>query len=107
MPRRRPLNLPTKTNMLTEPEKQSLVIAGHAIYDEALRARANFSRFNSLHEAAAVLREEHDELWEAIKRKRPLQPAAQSSWREQIRREAIQTGAMALRLVAELDGVAE
>ena len=50
--------------------------------------------FSSNHEGFAVLKEEVDELWDEVKRKHPSN--------EQLREEAIQIGAMALRFLNEL-----
>ena len=50
--------------------------------------------FTSNHEGFAVLKEEVDELWDEVKRKHPSN--------EQMREEAIQIGAMALRFLNEL-----
>lgn len=50
--------------------------------------------FKTLHGAAGVIREEHDELWDEIRKKAPT--------REDVRKEAIQLAAMCLRLIAEL-----
>ena len=56
-------------------------------------ATQKFGKFNSKHEGYAIIKEELDELWDAIK-KNELQ--------EQIRREAIQIAAMALRFLYDL-----
>ena len=56
------------------------------------RAREAFGAFHSAHEGHAVLKEEVDELWDAIK-------AKQSA--EYLRREAVQVGAMALAFIVE------
>lgn len=52
------------------------------------------ANFNSNHEAYAVLLEEVDELWDEIKLKSPS--------KENIKAEAIQIGAMCLRILNEL-----
>ena len=59
---------------------------------EYQRARQTFSPFQNTHEGYAVLKEEVDELWDAIK-------AKQSA--EYLRREAVQVGAMALAFIVE------
>lgn len=56
------------------------------------RARKTFGAFHNAHEGYAVLLEEVDELWDAIK-------AKQSA--EYLRREAVQVGAMALAFIVE------
>jgi hypothetical protein len=62
-----------------------------------LEAAVNaFPPFNSEHEAFAILKEEVDELWEAVRMKQS-DPARI----EAIRAEAIQVAAMALRLLVE------
>lgn len=57
---------------------------------EFIRASRRFGAFNSTHEGWAVIREELDELWEAVK---------QNADNSKLRREAIQVGAMALRFL--------
>jgi len=54
-----------------------------------------FPYFNSYHEGYAVIKEELDELWEEVK-KYPKQD------NENLKKEAIQIGAMALRFVYDL-----
>jgi len=62
------------------------------ISDEYSRAVQLFPRFNSRHEGYAVLLEEVDELWDAIKSK-------DGDGNDFL--EAIQVGAMALRLLTD------
>jgi len=66
------------------------------IFDEMLNARNKFPVFNSAHEGYAVILEELDELWEAVK-------LNQNDPRriEKMRIEAIQVGAMALRFLVD------
>lgn len=59
---------------------------------EYLRASMKFPRFNNPHEGFAVIKEELDELWDAIK--------ANSS-KEILEGEAKQVGAMALRFLID------
>ena len=68
--------------------------ASKLIYQETYDASQRYPSFHSLHESYAVLKEEVDELWEEIKKK-DRDP-------EQIKKEAIQVGAMALRLLVDL-----
>lgn len=51
--------------------------------------------FNSYHEGYAVILEELEELWDEIKKRNPS--------RSDMRKEAIQVGAMALKFVNFLD----
>lgn len=60
---------------------------------ELERASTKFPAFNSPHEGWAVLREEVDELWDEIKRK--------DHSNADIRREAVQVAAMALRFLRD------
>ena len=84
--------------------------ADTAVTDRMLRVMADVGveckqsvekhgRFNSLHEAAAVIREEHDELWEEIKARHPEN--------EYVYEEAKQLAAMAVRLMYELPGLTD
>jgi len=66
-------------------------IAG-MMHDELARATAKFGRFHTAHEGYAVILEEVDELWDAVKR----------GDRVCMMREAIQVGAMAMRFVHDL-----
>lgn len=62
------------------------------VLGELRRAREKFpARFNSKHEGFGVLREEVDELWEAVRELENTDPRA----------EAIQVAAMAIRFVVE------
>jgi len=67
------------------------------IADEFVRAveKYGFPEFHSYHEGYAVIKEELDELWEEVK-KYPKQD------NENLRKEAIQIGAMALRFIYDL-----
>lgn len=67
----------------------SLIQAEH---DKAKKKYPN--NFNSNHEGYSVLKEEVDELWDEVKRKNPS--------KAQLREEAVQIGAMALRIINEL-----
>lgn len=63
------------------------------VLTEFNRASEKFDSFNSSHEGYAVLLEEVDELWEAIKC---------NENKTQLRAEAKQVAAMALRFMVEL-----
>lgn len=64
------------------------------IETELKEATRKFGNFNSTHEGYAVILEELDELWDAIKDKEKNV--------EDLEREAIQVGAMALRFLIDL-----
>lgn len=85
----------------------NIIIAPGAIGTALAEAYAEVNRakekhpgdFHSLHEGYGVLKEEVDELWDEIKRnKRVL---------ADVREEAIQVAAMALRIASELTPVNE
>jgi hypothetical protein len=61
---------------------------------EVRRATAIHGKFNSTHEGYAVILEELDELWHAVKRNNRQQSIA----------EAYQVAAMAIRFIADLGG---
>lgn len=60
---------------------------------EVARARAKHGDMHSLHEGYAVLLEETDELWAAIKKRQPD--------RANIREELVQVAAMAWRMAVD------
>lgn len=65
------------------------------IKNEVSRAKSlHPGDFHNLHEGYAVLLEEVDELWDEIKKKKPSL--------EEVRKEAEQVAAMALRIIVEL-----
>ncbi len=64
------------------------------VNDELFRATGSFKPFHNAHEGYAVVKEEVDELWDAIKTK-GIAP-------EVIRKEAIQIAAMAIRFVLDV-----
>lgn len=66
------------------------------IENEFLRASELYPNFHSNHEAYAVIKEEVDELWDAIKKSKEV------IGNKQIRQELIQIGAMALRYLNNL-----
>lgn len=66
-----------------------------AVSNELRVALARFPSFNTAHEAYAVLLEEVDELWIEVKRS----PSSRDY--QQIRLEAVQVAAMAIRLILD------
>ena len=66
------------------------------IGNEAIRAYTIHGPYASYHEAYAVLLEEVDEMWDEIKKRNPNKDA--------IRLEAIQIGAVIIRMIYELLG---
>lgn len=71
---------------------QRIAEAGHAAEIECFRAMQKFPAFNSGHEGFAVIREELDELWDAVK----------ANDLAHAREEAVQVAAMALRFIVDL-----
>lgn len=63
---------------------------------ECINAMGDWPPFNSAHEGYAVLLEEIDELWDHVKTKQNNRNI------EDMRREAIQVAAMALRFAVEV-----
>ena len=77
-------------------DKDKIFVLAREIEKEALRAGALFPPFNTEHEGIAVILEEFEELKAKVFRK-------QSEYNHvEIRKEAIQLGAMALRFVYDL-----
>ena len=75
---------------LTFPETKAL----DDVQIELERALDRFPALNSFHEGYSVILEELDELWEEIKKKKPSEI--------DMRKEACQVAAMALRFMMEL-----
>jgi len=71
-----------------------------AILIEAQEALQRFGPHHSAHESYAVLLEEVDELWDAVRRKQG------PNRDEAMRKECIQVAAMALRMLHFIDNVA-
>jgi NTP pyrophosphatase (non-canonical NTP hydrolase) len=71
-------------------EDTKIILA--AIEHEVARAEAKFAPFNSSHEGIAIIFEEVDELWEAVRRNNRQQAIA----------EAYQVAAMAVRFIRDL-----
>jgi len=67
------------------------------IYDECRRAQEKFGPFKNAHEGHSVIREEFDEVWDAIKKK--------DADLKDVKKEVIQLGAMALRFLVEVKTV--
>jgi hypothetical protein len=67
------------------------------VSDELERAQDKFAKFNSPHEGYAVILEELDELWDEV---RSSGPALLN--RPEMRKEAIQVAAMALRFIVDI-----
>lgn len=79
-----------------------LVPAGAAqafseVSEELRDATQNFPPMNTAHEGFAILKEEVDELWEAVRMKQK-DPARLP----QMRKEAVQVAAMALRFIVDI-----
>lgn len=68
------------------------------IYEEMADASSKFKPFNSGHEGFAVLKEEVDELWEAVKLNKKRHPERD----ELMEKECIQVGAMALQFLHDI-----
>ena len=70
-------------------------------YRELMDATQNFGAFNTPHEGYAVILEELDELWDAIKIKQGGKDEKGRTRIEAIREESIQVAAMALRMLVD------
>jgi hypothetical protein len=79
-------------------DEQTAIDCSREIYEEMADASSKFPPFNSGHEGFAVLKEEVDELWEAVKLNKKRHPERD----ELMRKECIQVGAMALRFLHDL-----
>ena len=64
--------------------------------NECIRASEIHGKFNSAHEAYAVILEEVDEFWDEVKKKREARSP------EKMRKELIQIAAMAIRTIYDL-----
>jgi len=67
------------------------------VENELAHAQESYPKFNSEHEGFAVLKEEVDELWEAVRMKQ-----SNPNRSIQIRRETVQVAAMAFRFLYDL-----
>ena len=66
------------------------------IKKELIQAKILYPDFHSNHEGYAVIKEEIDELWDAIKKEKGVRG------NEQIKHELIQVAAMAIRFLNDL-----
>lgn len=66
------------------------------VHTELARAQSLYAPFNSGHEGWAVIQEEMDELFDALRERAP---------KYMQRKEAIQVAAMAIRYVIDLEGM--
>ena len=66
----------------------------YSVQSELDSARKKFKKFNSTHEGYAVIKEELDELWKEVKRKKKN--------KKKMEREALQVSAMAIRFILDL-----
>jgi NTP pyrophosphatase (non-canonical NTP hydrolase) len=82
-----------RERMMTQETREERLI--RVVRAELTSARMKFPAFNNSHEGYAVILEELDELWDAIKTNQRLPDQ---------RREAIQVVAMALRFCLDLCG---
>lgn len=79
-----------------KPELDKIYDASEAAISECSQAMKDWPAFHSAHEGFAVLKEEVDELWDIVKinqKKRNV---------DDMRKEAIQVAAMALRFIVEV-----
>lgn len=73
-----------------------IIRAAKWVTEELQRANAQHKAYHSLHEGYAVLLEEVDELWEEVRKRRPVRDKAV------IWKEAGQIAAVALRIMVYL-----
>lgn len=75
-----------------------------AVQEEADSAMAAHGSMRSTHEAYAVILEELDEFWDEVKKNpKKLTDEQWSQWRKDMRKELIQTSAMATRAIIDLN----
>jgi hypothetical protein len=73
------------------------------IVNEYSSARESHQPFPTMHHGYAVIKEELDELWDEIKlNPNKMSDANRILWRQDIKNEAVQIAAMALRFVIDL-----
>lgn len=74
------------------------------VYNEVTRAIKLHKPLASLHEAHSVIAEEFDEFWDFVKMNpKKMNDDARAEWRKHIREELIQTAAMCVRAVYDLN----
>jgi hypothetical protein len=83
--------------MKSQISEHSLGVINQAVLDEFRVASRKFGRFHNAHEGYAVLQEEVDELWEAVKLNQN-NPERE----DRILREATQVAAMAIRILHDV-----
>jgi hypothetical protein len=76
--------------------------ATHDALMELVSAQAAFPPMHSMHEGYAILKEEVDELWEAVRVNPGPHPVSKENHRAFVRMEAVQVAAMALRFIKEI-----
>jgi hypothetical protein len=69
------------------------------IEEEFIRATNNHKPFHSPHEGYAVIKEELDELWEEVRKLKSFDDR-----NSDLKKEAVQLGAMVLRFLVDLIG---
>lgn len=78
------------------PKNSKVVGLGNEAITDTIIQMAKWPKFNSAHEAYAVLLEEVDELWEEVRKKQKNRSV------DLMKKEALQVAAMALRFAAEI-----
>lgn len=86
--------IPWITKITPVPKPYTFADALADIGEEYLRAAKMYPPMNSAHEGYAVIKEEFEELWEEIRLKNPN--------RDNMKVEATQVGAMALRFLVDV-----
>jgi len=85
-----------RDNLNLEERKEKAFLAVRSELDNAM---FNHPTFNSKHEGFAVILEEVDELWDAVKRIKSITDTKQNG---PLRQEASQVAAMAIRFLIDL-----
>jgi hypothetical protein len=84
--------------MTVNVSEYAMSLINEAVQDEFYKASEKFNKFNSAHEGFAVLKEEVDELWEAVKLNKTKHPDRN----DLMLKEAIQVTAMGLRFLHDV-----
>lgn len=98
---------------MSENKMPGISDAALAAEKRAIDARAKWGDYNSLHEAYAVLAEEVDELWDIVKQRQTIGHATDGNTISKvrsvhlIRAEALDIAAVALRIAADAQRMAE